>query len=435
MDAGAGRILGIAIPTLGVLIAEPLYLLYDLAVVGRLGALPLAGLAIGVLILGVVSTQLTFMTYGTTARAARKHGAGDDRGAVQEGVQASWIAIGAGLAIVAVVQVGAGWICAVVAGEPDSAEAAARWLRIAVWGVPLILLTMAGNGWLRGVQRTRLPLAFVLAGEVVSAVLCPVLVHGWLGAPQLGLAGSAVANVAGQAVTGALFLSVLLRQQVSFAPHFGVMAAQLLLGRDLVLRSLSFQICFISAGAVASRFGPDSVGAHQLVYQIWNFLAMFLDSLAIAAQTLTGAALGADDAEGAKRLAGRLTLWSTALATVLALGFAAGHAVIPTWFVTDPGVLDRVHAIWWIFVCLIPIGGVVFALDGVLLGAGDAAYLRNITLAGGLLGYLPMIWLSLAFGWGVVGIWSGLATFIVARCIAVLARAYSGRWARTGADV
>ncbi|MFF2082223.1 MATE family efflux transporter [Nocardia sp. NPDC058176] len=434
-QAGPRRILGIALPTLGVLVAEPLYLLFDMAVVGRLGALALAGLAVGGVIVGTVSTQLTFLSYGTTARAARRHGAGDRAGAVEEGIQASWVGVAIGLLIVAVVQLFAGPLCSAIAGGGEIADEALGWVRIALFGVPLILLSMAGNGWMRGVQDVRRPLLFVIAGLALSAVLCPVLVYGLLGAPRLELAGSAVANVVGQSVTGVLFVYALLRERVSLRPRPTVMRAQLVLGRDLIVRSLSFQVCFVSAAAVAARFGAASVAAHQIVLQLWNFLALTLDSLAIAAQTLVGAALGAGNARGAKGIARRVTGWSEIFALVLAGLFAAGVGVIPLLFTDDPQVLDRAHVIWWFFVAMIPVAGAVFALDGVLLGAGDAAFLRTATLVAALLGFLPLIWLSLVFDWGVAGIWSGLVAFMLLRLVAVVARARSGRWARVGAEV
>ncbi|MEV6429692.1 MATE family efflux transporter [Nocardia sp. NPDC051463] len=427
--------LGLAVPTLGVLVAEPIYLLFDLAVVGRLGALALAGLAVGGLILAQASSQLTFLSYGTTARAARRHGAGDERGAVAEGVQATWIAVVLGALIVVAVQVCAIALTNVIAGGGEIAAEALLWVRIALFGVPLILISMAGNGWLRGVQETRRPLLFVVAGLSVSGVLCPVLVHGLLGAPRLELPGSAVANVAGQAVTAVLFLSALVHERISLAPHWSVMRAQLVLGRDLIVRSLAFQACFVSAAAVAARFGAASVAAHQLVLQLWNFLALTLDSLAIAAQTLVGAALGAGDARGARGLARRITRWSELFALILAAFFAAGVVAIPELFTDDPAVLDRTHVAWWFFVAIIPVAGIVFALDGVLLGAGDAAYLRTTTLGAALFGFLPAIWLSLAFGWGLAGIWSGLVGFMLLRLIAVVRRAESGRWEQVGTEI
>ncbi|WP_377452882.1 MATE family efflux transporter [Rhodococcoides fascians] len=430
----ARRILGLSLPSLGVLAAEPLYLLFDAAVVGRLGALALAGLAIGGLVLAQVSTQLTFLSYGTTARAARMHGAGRERDAVGEGVQATWLAVAIGLAIVLVVQLFAAPVVSLLAGGGDIAAEALLWLRVALVGVPFILISLAGNGWMRGVQNTTTPLRFVVLGFGVSAVLCPLLVHGLLGFPRLELVGSAVANVIGQGVAGALFVGALGRSGASLRPRWSVMRAQLVLGRDLIVRSLAFQACFLSAAAVASRFGAASVAANQVVLHLWNLVSLMLDSLAIAAQTLVGAALGAGRTEDARALARRLTAWSTVFAVILAAAFAVGQPVVPGLFTTDVSVIDQMQAIWWIFVAIIPVAGVVFALDGVLLGSGDAAFLRNATMACAVVGFLPFIWSALVFDWGVVGIWLGLGVFVCLRMVAVAGRVLSGKWLVTGSD-
>ncbi|RRQ26861.1 MATE family efflux transporter [Rhodococcus sp. Eu-32] len=434
-DASARRILGLALPALGVLAAEPLYLLFDAAVVGRLGALPLAGLAVGGLVLAQVSTQLTFLSYGTTARAARMHGAGRERDAIGEGAQATWLALMLGVAIIGVMQVLCGPILSVIGGGGDISAEATLWFRVAVLGVPFILVSLAGNGWMRGVQNTRRPLVFVVSGLGLSAILCPLLVHGLFGFPRLELVGSAVANVVGQAVAGAFFIAAVLRAGVPLRPDWSIMRAQLVLGRDLVLRSLAFQACFLSAAAVASRFGAAAVAANQVVLHLWNLVSLTLDSLAIAAQTLVGAALGRGDSRGATRLGWRLTVWSTVFALVLAAVFALGLPVIPNLFTSDGAVIDEMASIWWIFVVIVPIAGVVFALDGVLLGAGDAAFLRTATLACALVGFLPAIWLALAFDWGLRGIWCGLGIFVTLRMVAVVARTLSGKWTLVGADI
>ncbi|MGV0834798.1 MATE family efflux transporter [Mycolicibacterium thermoresistibile] len=422
------RIAALALPALGVLAAEPLYLLFDLAIVGRLGALSLAGLAIGGLVLAVVSTQLTFLSYGTTARSARHYGAGDRAAAVGEGVQATWLALGLGVAIVAAVQLTAVPLVSVIAGDAAIADAAVPWLRIAVLGVPAILVSLAGNGWMRGVQNTMRPLRYVVAGFALSAVLCPLLVYGWLGMPRLELAGSAVANAVGQWLAAAFFFRALLVERVPLRIEPSLLRAQLVMGRDLLLRSMAFQACFVSAGAVAARFGAAAVAAHQVVLQLWNFLALVLDSLAIAAQSLVGAALGAGQLAHAKSVAWRVTVFSTVAAGVLAAVFAIGAEVLPTVFTDDEAVLDAIGVPWWFLVAQLPVAGVVFALDGVLLGAGDAKFMRNATLISALVGFLPLIWLSLAFGWGLLGIWSGLTTFMVLRLVFVGWRALSGRW-------
>ena len=426
------RIAGLALPALGVLAAEPVYLLFDLAVVGRLGAVALAGLAIGGLILALVSSQLTFLSYGTTARAARFFGAGDRASAVGEGVQATWLAVALGTVVVVVIEAAAVPILALIADGGEIAHTALPWLRIAILGAPAILISLAGNGWMRGVQDTARPLRYVVAGFALSAVLCPTLVYGWLGMPRLGLSGSAVANLVGQWLAGLLFCRALLAARVPLRIDFTVLRAQAVMGRDLVVRTLAFQACFVSAAAVAARFGAAAVAAHQVVLQLWSFLALMLDSLAIAAQSLVGAALGAGQLAHAKSVAWRVTIFSTIAAGVLAALFAIGASAFPTLFTDDRSVLDAIGVPWWFLVAQLPVAGVVFALDGVLLGAGDAKFMRNATLASALLGFLPLIWLSLVFGWGLFGIWSGLTTFMVLRLVFVGWRAISGRWLIAG---
>lgn len=416
-------------PALGVLAAEPLYVLVDTAVVGHLGAVPLAGLALGGVVLTQVSSQLTFLSYGTTSRTARLHGAGRRADAVREGVQATWLAIVVGLVVLVAGQLLASPIARVLSGDDEITAAAVGWLRIALFGAPLILITMAGNGWMRGVQDAARPLRYVLAGNAISAVLCPVLVY----AAGLGLEGSAIANVVAQVISAGMFLVALVREKVPLAPDWALMRAQLGLGRDLVIRSLGFQACFVSAAAVAARTSTEALGAHQIVLQLWVFLSLVLDSVAIAAQSLVGAALGAGSSRQARGIAGQITRYGLVFGIVLGVIFAAVSQVLPQVFTSDTAVLGEIPHAWWFFVALQPIAGVVFALDGVLLGAGDAAFLRNATLISAGLGFLPLIWASLGFGWGLAGIWTGLSLFMVFRLVAVVMRWRSGRWAVVGA--
>jgi putative MATE family efflux protein len=423
------RILSLAVPALGVLAAEPLYLLVDTAVVGHLGAVPLAALSVAAIVLAQVSTQLTFLSYGTTARAARLHGAGRRADAVAEGVQATWLAITVGVALLVLGQIFARPVADALSGSPAVADAAVGWLRTALFGVPLILITMAGNGWMRGVQDTVRPLRYVLAGNGISALLCPVLVHvaGW------GLEGSAVANVAAQVISATMFLRALFAEGVSLRPVPAMMRAQLALGRDLVVRSLAFQACFLSASTVAAHHSTAAVAAHQVVLQLWMFVALVLDAFAIAAQSLVGEALGASDERGAREVAQQVTGYGLAFGVVLGIFFAAVAGVLPRAFTPDAAVLAEVPHAWWFFVALLPIAGVLFALDGVLFGAGDTAFMRNCTLLAAFAGFLPLVWLAAIFDWGLAGIWAGLSAFIVVRLVAVVARTRSGRWAVVGA--
>ncbi|TCO56751.1 MATE family efflux transporter [Actinocrispum wychmicini] len=423
------RLLSLAVPALVVLAAEPLYLLVDTAVVGHLGAVPLAGLSVAVVLMSQVSNLLTFLSYGTTATAARLYGAGRRTEAVAEGVQATWLAVVVGMALVVVGQVAARPVADLLAGSSEVADATVGWLRIGLFGWPLVLITMAGNGWMRGVQDTARPLRYVLAGNGISALLCPILVHvvGW------GLTGSAIANVVAQVISAAMFIRALMAEQVSLRPSPSKMRAQLSMGRDLLLRGIAFQASHISATTVAAHMSTATVGAHQIVLQLWNFLGLVLDSLAIAAQSLVGESLGASDERHARSVAWQVAGYGLIFGSALGVVFALLAGVLPHAFTTDPAVLAEVPHAWWFFVALQPICGVVFALDGVLVGAGDAAFMRNSTLLAAFAGFLPLIWAAYLFGWGLVGIWAGLSAFLVVRLVAVVSRTRSGRWAVVGA--
>jgi len=290
------------------------------------------------------------------------------------------------------------------------------------------MLGTAGNGWLRGVQDTRRPLIYVLGANALSAALCPLLVYP-LG---LGLVGSAIANAAAQSLAGVLFIWALVAERVPLRPLPTVIRRQLGVGRDLLLRGAAFQACFLSAAAVAARFGAAALAAHQIALQLWMFCALALDAVAIAAQSLIGAELGAGRAGQARWLARRISL----IGLVSGIGFAvvigAGAPFLPRLFSSDPGVYAQAMLAWPWFAGMQPLAGVVFALDGVLIGAGDVRYMRNLTLVAALGGFLPAIWTAYLLRLGLAGVWAGLTLFVAIRLVALLVRMHSGRWAVVG---
>jgi putative MATE family efflux protein len=424
------RIAGLALPALAVLAAEPAYILLDTAVVGHLGRTELAALALGGGVLSIVIFLGTVLAYGTTGRAARRFGAGERNAAVDEGVQASWIALSAGVVVALVAQVGAGPATrALAGGEGGVADAAAGWLRIAALGAPGILLAMAGNGWMRGVQDTRRPMWYVIAGFGLSAVLCPLLVYP----AGLGLAGSAIANVVAQTLAGLLFLRALVVERVSLAPRPAKVRRQLAVSRDLLVRGAAFQACFLSAAAVAARSGAAALAAHQIALQLWFFCALALDAVAIAAQALVGATLGAGDRAAARRTVVRIVRIGLVSGLAFAVVIGAGAGVLPGLFSTDQQVHGQALVAWPWFAGMLPAAGVVFALDGVLIGAGDVRYMRDLTIVAALGFFLPAIWLAYALDLGLGGIWAGLALFVLVRLVALLLRVRGTRWAVAGA--
>ena len=315
------RILGLALPALGALAAEPLYVLVDTAVVGHLGAEQLAGVAIGGALLTNVAWLCNFLAYGSTARAARLYGAGRRDEAVAVGVQASWLAVVIGLVLAGAFQVLADPLCGLIAGDDDATrQHAVDWLRIAALGAPCILLSLAGQGWMRGVQEVRRPLVFLLGANAASAIASPFLVYGL----DLGVEGSAIANVVAQTAAAALFVRALLRAGAPLRPHWPSMRSQLVVGRDLVFRTLAMEAAFLTAAAVAARMGTDRIAAHQIALQLWIFLALILDCLAVAAQSLVGEFLGRGDVPGARATARRIAELGTLAGLVLGVLLLAG---------------------------------------------------------------------------------------------------------------
>lgn len=428
---GIRRVLGLAGPALLVLLAEPAYVLVDTAVVGRLGRTALGSLAVGGTVMSVAAWLSVVLAYGTTSRAARQYGAGDTESAVQEGVQASWLALYAGGAVAGAMQFLAGPIAhALAPADAEVAAGAATWLRIAALGAPGLMLATAGHGWLRGLQDLRRPMRITLAANAFSAVLCPILVYP-LG---LGLSGSAVANALAQTAGGAMFVWTLAKRAPTLRPQPALLKAQLVMGRDLLVRGAAFQACFLSATAIAARFGTAILGAHQIALQLWLFAAYALDALAIAAQSLVGAALGAGDETAARVLAWRITRLGLLCGAGFGLIVLAGTNVLPRMFTDDPAVLSQARQAWPWFAVMQPLAGIVFAIDGILIGAGDLRYMRNLTLVATLGGFLPALWIGYVADAGIDGIWAGLTLFIVIRLVAGVGRLRGPHWSPVGAS-
>jgi putative MATE family efflux protein len=349
--------------------------------------------------------------------------------AVDEGVQASYLAVGIGAAAALLGEIFAGPLTTVLAGGSGSTQHAAEsWFRIAVIGLPGVLLVLAGNGWMRGVQRTREPVVIVVVANAVSAVLSPLLVYP----AGLGLKGSAVANLAAQALGALLFVRSLRRAAADVRPRRAVMRAQLVVGRDLIVRSAAIQVAFLTAAGVASRMGTAQIGAHQIGLQLWEFTALLLDSFAIAAQSLVGAALGASDPDTAHHLAWRVARWGLYAGIGFAALYAAGWWLVPRAFTTDGAVLHQAHVLWPWFVGMLPAAGIVFALDGVLIGAGDVAFMRTITVVAAVGAFAPLNLAALHWHWGIGGVWAGLTAFIGVRLVGMLIRTRGGRWVVLG---
>jgi putative MATE family efflux protein len=281
---------------------------------------------------------------------------------------------------------------------------------------------------MRGVQETRRPVRIVVTANVLSAVASPILVYP-LG---LGLAGSAVANVAAQVIGGVLFLRAVRSERRPWRPRWPMVRAQLVVGRDLLLREIGFQAAFLTAAGVAARMGTAQVAAHQIGYELWVFIALLLDSFAIAAQSLVGAALGAGDVRAARHTARQVANYGLGAGIATAVVLGAGWYLIPAAFTSSATVQHQSHLLWPYLIGMQPAAGVLFALDGVLIGAGDVGFMRTLTLLAAFGVFVPVTLAAFHFHWGIGGIWAGLDAFIGARLVGMLARTAGSRWVVIG---
>jgi putative MATE family efflux protein len=424
------EIYSLAWPALGALAAEPLYILVDTAIVGHLGTQPLAALAIAGTLLTAAFTLFNFLTYGTTAQVARFHGAGDERRAGELGAQALWLSLGIGVALLALAVAFARPAVELMGGTGRTGALAVTYLRIAAIGLPFVLVTLAGQGYLRGTGDLRTPLRIVIAGNLVNVVLEVLFVYGF----GWGIEGSAWGTAIAQAGMGGGFVWLLLRAPAaSRRPRLEAMRPLMRIGGEIFVRTSALYASFIVASAVLARIGSASLAAHQIAFQLWTFLALVLDAIAIAGQVIVGRTLGGGRAGEAYDASRRMIVLALALGTALGAVMLALTWVLPQAFTDDPAVIDRARAVWPLFALMQPLAAVVFALDGILIGAGDTRYLMWSMLLAGVGVYAPIALAALAFDWGIVGVWAGLVALIVARLVTLGWRFLGRRWAVVGA--
>ncbi|MEE4541070.1 MATE family efflux transporter [Streptomyces sp. V4-01] len=440
------EILALAVPAFGALVAEPLFVMADSAVVGHLGTAQLAGLGVAAALLTTAVNIFVFLAYATTAAVARRVGAGDLPAALRQGIDGIWLALLLGALTIAVVLPAAPAVVDLCGASPTAAPYAVTYLRISTLGIPAMLVVLASTGVLRGLQDTRTPLYVAVAGFTANAGLNAVLVYG----AGLGIAGSAWGTVIAQNGMAAVYLWVVVRgaaRQARDTPGEGAGRAEVwaLLRPDaagiracaragvpLLVRTVSLRAVLVIATAVAAGLGDTEIAAHQITLTVWSLLAFALDAIAIAGQAIIGRYLGAQDAEGARAVCRRMIQWGVACGVVLGLLVALARPLIGPMFSSDPAVRDALSAALLVVALAQPVCGVVFILDGVLMGAGDGPYLAwsmLLTLAV----FVPAALAVPALGAGLTALWWAMALMMLTRLVALSLRARSGRWLVTGA--
>lgn len=424
-----GEIARLALPALGALLAEPLYVLADTAVVGHLGTAQLGGLAVATAVLLTGYALFVFLAYATTASVARLRGGGHERQAAEQGVQGCWLALAVALPLAAAGLVASAPLVHALGAGPGTASTgyALLYLRISLLGTPAMLLTYAGTGYLRGRQDTRTPLVVALATASGNLALELALVYG----AGLGVGASAAATVLAQWAGAGVYLQRVGRdaraQGAGLRPDPRAVRALAVVGVDLLVRTAALRGALLLATAVATRLGPVALAAHAVAFEVWSTLALGLDALAIAGQAMVGRLLGAGDGPGARALAVRLLHWGVLAGLVTGVALAAASRGLPALFTADDRVARTAAPLLLAVAALQPLGAVVFVLDGVLIGAGDSRYLAR-SMVGAALGYAPAAVLVPLLGLPVLALWGALAVLMLGRAVALVARTHGAAW-------
>jgi putative MATE family efflux protein len=426
------EILRLAVPAFGALVAEPLFLLADSAIVGHLGTPQLAGLGIAGSLLATAVSLCVFLAYGTTAAVARRVGAGDLRAAVAQGVDGLWLAALLGAALGVVGLVAAEPLVAVFDPAPATASYALTYLRVSLAGLPAMLVVLAATGVLRGLQDTRTPLVVAATGAVANVGLNLLLVYG-LG---LGIAGSALGTVLAQAGMATAFVTVVVRgarrHRAPLRPDLPGIRAAATAGVPLIVRTATLRAALLVMTYVATAAGTVAIAAHQVAFTIWMFLALALDAVAIAGQAIVGRYLGAADVGGARAATRRMVEWGAWSGVVLGLVIVVLRAAYVPVFSDDADVQSLLASVLVVAAVFQPVCGVVFALDGVLIGAGDGRYLAWAGVAT-LVVFLPLAGVVLAADAGLVALWWAFNGFLLARLVTLVVRWRGEAWLVTGA--
>lgn len=411
-------ILDLAIPALAGLAADPLVSLVDTAFVGQLGPVPLAALGINASVFSMTFVIFNFLAYGTTPRVGRAVGHGDRDEASRVVMRALLLAVLAGAVALALLQGFARPILRLMGAGDELMAPALTYLRIRACAGPAVLLITASHGAFRGYQDTRTPMKVTIGFNIVNATLDPILIFGL----DWGLAGAATATVVAQWAGAVTFLVLLLHRRREalgirpLVPRLRSLGAFLTIGRDLFIRTSALVGTMTLATAIATRIGTTAVAAHQVAAQLWLFLALLVDALAVSGQALVSKHLGAGDEDAARSVSNRLLQWGTGVGVGLGLAFYALQPVLPDFFTDDPATVAAVLAIFPFVALLQPLNGLVFVWDGLYMGAEAFGYLAKAMLLSAGAAAVVLL-LARPMGWGLPGVWWGITTLMAVRLL------------------
>lgn len=425
-------ILALAIPALGALLAEPLFVLADSAIVGHLGPAQLAGLGTAGAALNTLVNVCIFLAYSTTAQVSRLIGAGRRKEGLARGIDGLYLAAGLGLLLAIVGVLGADPIVRWLGAGSQAAPYAATYLRISSLGLPGMLLVLAATGLLRGLHDMRTPLVIAVTAAVLNTLVNWILVYPC----GFGIAGSAAGTASVQTAMAVAYAYIVVKacraEGITPRPNPRAIRASLSANFALLLRTIGLRVYLLAAVWAAGRLGTDALAANTIASNLWFMLALALDALAIAAQALVGHELGAGRREATRRVVVQMNRWGLGFGVVTGLALAALSPVLAGAFTSDQAVANVLMPVLLVAAVFQPAAGVVFVLDGVLIGAGDAVFLAWASLACTAV-FLGLLAILFAAHGDLTWLWIAVGVFTLARLACLWVRARGTAWMRVGA--
>lgn len=434
MDELDRRIIGLALPALGSLLVEPIYVLTDTAVVGRLGTVPLGGLALASTVLNTLVWVFNFLSYGTTVRVAVRRGRGDLAGAAADALQALWLALAVGIVVAMVIGLGAYSLLDVLGDDPAVLTQGTTYLRISAIGVPFQFITLACIGYLYGLPDVKRPFLVAASATSVNLVLELVLVFGF----DKGIAGSAWGTVIAQMASAAAMLAIVVPRLRRDGLHRLVVVPRVMwevvkVGAHLVQRTAFLLAALALATATASKVGTAQLAGHQIAAQLFLFLAIGVDMFKVSGQSLVGHALGSGDRAAAEDIVVHLRRWAWRVGIPLTGVVLVLAPVLPMLFSNEDDVIRAARLAILVLAAMQLPSAFTFVLDGVLMGANDFRDLRWQTTLAFVISLPVFTVVYMRPSLGIVGVWSALFVWMCVRAARNWRRVQGNEW-MAGAD-
>lgn len=415
--------------------SEPILSLADTAMIGRLGVEPLAARAVASSLFAGIYWLFSFLVFGTTTLVAHHYGADEPQRCGEIAFHALFLALTGGVTVSIFAFLLAPHLFSLMGAAQGVRVLGVPYFRLRILTLPFVFLFYAAVGFLRGIQNTRAPMFIAILVNGLNIVLDYLLIYGKLGFAPWGIMGAAIAAVLAQTIGGIICLKVVFasaytsRYSLRLQP---ITVRRLLplfrIGHEIAIRTASLIFSMIFATAMASRMGAVLLAGHEIAIQLWLLVSYTIDGLAVAGQALVAKHLGRNEAQKGYRIGKILVGWGFSAGLAFGLLYLIFQAPLLSLFTESSAVISATGAIFLLVVLFQPVNGIVFVLDGFLIGASDTRYLMRVMVIGALAIFVPISWLSLKFGWGLLGLWSGLTLFMVWRLATNTLRFFGRRW-------